>query len=118
MPGARCTSLSLTSTLLPRPRSLLMSPRRPSRVLSKNVLSFFLHQVILDAGAGSKGALLPRAVAASVAFLRNWSISRVLEAATWRSNPVFTSFYFRYLSYTLDSCHSLWHFVAGGSVLT
>ena len=59
-----------------------------------------------------------RAVVTSVAFLQNWSVSKVLEAATWSSNPVFTSFYFHDLSYMLDSCHSLGPFVAGGSVLT
>ena len=67
------------------------SPRRPSRSLSKNTLSFFLHQVILDAGAMDEGASLPwahsvLAVAALAAFLRNWSVSKVLKAATWKSN--------------------------------
>ena len=113
------TYLSLTSSISPRPRSLLVSPRRPSRSLSKNTLSFFIRQVILDAGAVEKGALPPcahsiRAVTTSAAFLRNWSISQVLEALTWRSNTVFTSFYFRDISYSLDSCHSLGPFVAGG----
>ena len=87
-----------------------MSPWRPSHALS-NALSFFLLLVILDDWAMDEGALLPRAhsvraVASSAAFLRNWSISKVLEAATWRSNPFFALFYFRDLSYTLDSCHS------------
>ena len=81
--------LSLTSTLLSRPWSLLISPRRPSRALSKNTLSFFLHQVILDAGAVDDGAMLPRAqsvraVAASANFLWNWSISKVIEASSLR----------------------------------
>ena len=62
---------------------------------------------ILNAGAMEEGALPPRAhsvwaVATSAAFFRNWSVSKVLEAATWRSNPVFTSFYFRNISYSLD----------------
>ena len=105
--------LSLTSTLSPRPRSLLVSPRRPSHALSKNALSFFLRQVILDVGAMDEGALLPlvhsvRDAAASGAFLRNWSVSKVLEAAIWRSNPVFASFYFLDLLYTRP-------FVAGGA---
>ena len=115
--------LVLTSTLSPHPRSLLVSSRRPSHELSKNALSFFLRQMILDAGAVDDGALLPRthsvrAVAASAAFLRNWPVFKVLEAATWRSDPVFALFYFCDLSYALDSCHSLGPFVAGGSVLS
>ena len=73
--------------------------------LLKNALSFFLRQVILDAGAVDEGALAHRthsirAVATSAAFLRNWSVSKVLEAVTWTSNPVFASFYFRDISYT------------------
>ena len=62
--------LDLTSTLSPRPRSLFVSSWRPSCLLSKNALSFFLRQVILDSGAMGKGTSLPhahsvRAVAAS-----------------------------------------------------
>ena len=50
----------------------------------------------------------------SAAFLQNWSVFKVLEAATWRSNPVFASFYFRDISFSLDSSHSLGPFVTGG----
>ena len=80
-------SLAITASIAPCPRSLLVSHRRPSHLLSKNALSFFLHQVILDAGAVEEGALPPhahsvRAVAMSATFLRNWSVSKVLEAAT------------------------------------
>ena len=77
-------------------------------MLLKNALSFFLRQVILDAGAVDDGALFPHAHSVRVvaAFLQNWSVHKVLEDATWRLNPVFTLFYFCDLSYTLDSCHS------------
>ena len=114
--------LGLTLTLSPRPRSLLVLPRSPSSALLKNALSFFLCQVILDAGAVDEGSSLPwahsvHAVAALAAFLPNWSVSKVLEAATWRSNPVFTSFYLHDLLYSLDDCRSLGPFVAAGSVL-
>ena len=30
-----------------------------------------------------------RGVSTSAAFLQNWSVSKVLEAATWKSNSVF-----------------------------
>ena len=74
--------------------------------------------MILDAGAMEVGILPPqahsvRAVATSTAFLRNWSVSKVLEAGTWRSNPVFASFYFLNISYSLDSCRLLGPFVGG-----
>ena len=88
--------LDTTASLSPRPRSLCVSAKCPSRSLSKNALSYFL-QVISSAGALSGDtARLPRThsirgVAAS-AFLQNWLVSKVLEATTWRSNPVFASF--------------------------
>ena len=39
--------ISRTASLSPRPRSIFVSPRSPSRPLSKNALSFFLHEVNL-----------------------------------------------------------------------
>ena len=46
-------------------------------------MSFFLQQVIVDAGAMEEGALPPmahsvRTVATSADFLRNWLVSKVL----------------------------------------
>ena len=101
-----CTYLTLMSSILPHPHSHFVS-----HPLSKNALSFFMRQVIIDADAFWEDAA-PRAhsvcgMATSAAFLRNWSVSKVLEAATWRSNPVFASFYFRNLSFSLDGCSSL-----------
>ena len=115
--------LDLTSALSPCPRSLFVSPRHPSRTLSKNALLFFICQVILNAGAVSEGASLPHAhsvhgVATSAAFLHNWSVSKLLEAATWRSSTVFAAFYFRDLSYSLGDCHPLGPFVMTGSVVS
>ena len=68
----------------------------------------FRPPVIVDAGASIEGLLPPhahsvRGVAASAAFLHNWSISKVLEAATWRSNPIFASFYFRLDLLSMDA---------------
>ena len=45
--------LSRTSSLTPRPRTLFVSPRSPSRSLSKNALSFFLRDVISRAYSSS-----------------------------------------------------------------
>ena len=109
--------LDLTSALSPRPHSSFESPRAPSRAPS-----LFLHQVIVETDALWEGSS-PRAhsicgVVISAAFLRNWSVSKVFEAATWRSLPVFASFYFRDLTFTLDGCNSLSPFVAAGSFLT
>ena len=114
--------LDLAKDLSPRPRALFVSPHRPLRPISKNEFSFFIRTVIMDAGASSEGLSPPRAhsvrdVATLAAFLNNWSIYKVLAVATWRSNPVFTAFYYRDLSFSLGRCHSLGPFVTVGSVL-
>ena len=111
-----------TSFVLVRAASLFVSPRSPSRSISKNAVSYFLREVISEAGAVRQdvAALLRahsvRGVATSVSFLRNWSISKVLEAATWRSNSVFSSFYFRDISYVFQGLRFLGQFVTAGNV--
>ena len=112
---------------LPRARSLspgrhrlFVSPRRPTRHLSKNAMSFFLREVISAAGAtrpqvGSLRAHEVRSVSTSVAFHRNWSVSSVLESATWASSSVFSSFYLRDIQHEYDGLLSLGPFVAAGS---
>ena len=93
-----------TRSVVVRASSLFVSPRSPSCLISKNAVSYFLREVISEAGAVRAGVAAPlrahsvRGVATSVSFLQNWSISKVLEAATWRSNSVFASFYFRDIS--------------------
>ena len=72
--------------------TLFVSPHSPSRVISKNAVSFFLREVISKAGAvrGDEGPPLRahsiRGMSTSAVFLQNWSVSKVLEAATWKSN--------------------------------
>ena len=110
-----------TLSLSPRPHSLFVSPSNPSRSLSTNALLFFLRRVILGSGSVVDSSM-PRAhsirgVATSAAFIRNWSVSKVLEASTWRSNPVFASLYLKDLAFAMDGFSSLGPFVAAGSVL-
>ena len=112
---------------LPRARSLspgrhclFVSPRRPSRAMSKNAVSFFLREVISAAGAarphvGPLRAHDVRCVSTSVAFHRNWSVSSVLESATWASSSVFSSFYLRDIQHEFDGLLSLGPFVAAGT---
>ena len=93
--------LDRTSSLSPRPQSLFASPSTPLRPLSKNTLSFSLRRFILDAGAVADSSA-PRThsvlgVATLAAFMRNWAVSKVLEAASWRSNPVFVSLFERFV---------------------
>ena len=83
--------LTRTSSLASRPRSLFVSPRSPSRSLSKNAISFFLRDVISRAYSSSSSstssgpsasASTPsssrahsvRVVATSWAFARNASV--------------------------------------------
>ena len=115
--------LDLTKKIPARASSLFISPKRPTRPLSKNAISFFLRETISGAGAlrVSEGRLLRahsiRGVSTSVAFFKNCSVSKVLEAATWRSNSIFASFYLKDIQYVFDNCKSLGPVVAAGTVL-
>ena len=107
-------------SLSPGRHRLFVSPRRPTRPLSKNAVSFFLREVISAAGAarpqvGPLRAHEVRSVSTSVAFHRNWSVSSVLESATWASSLVFSSFYLRDIQHEFDGLLSLGPFVAAGS---
>ena len=107
-------------SLSPCRHRLFVSPRRHSRAMSKNAVSFFLREVISAAGAarpqvGSLRAHEVRSVSTSVAFHCNWSVSSVLESATWASSSVFSSFYLRDIQHEYDGLLSLGPFVAAGS---
>ena len=125
--------LSRTSSISPRPRTLFVSPRSPSRSLSKNALSFFLRDVITCAysspsassAAGLSSSSSPstvrahsiRGIAASWAFSRNAPLSSVLAAATWSSSSVFTSFYLRDVQFSSSHGFGLGPVVAAGNVI-
>ena len=92
--------LRRTSSVVVRASSLFVSPRSSSRPISKNAVSYYLREVISEAGAVRQDVAAPlrahsvRGIATSVSFLRNWSISKVLEAATWRLNSSVRFFLF------------------------
>ena len=98
-----------------------LCPQVLLRAPCPRTLSFFLRHVILDsstvADSSNPCAHSVEGVATSAAFLHNWSVSRVLEDASWRSKPVSASFYLKDLSFCMDGCSSLGPFVAAGSVL-
>ena len=109
-----------TNSLSPLRHRLFVSPHRPPHAMSKIAVSFFLREVIHAAGAsrpevGSVRAHEVRSVSTSVAFHRNWSVSSVLESATWSSSSVFSSFYLRDIQHEFDGMLSLGPFVAAGS---
>ena len=79
--------LRRTSGFVNRSCRLFVSPRRPSRAMLKNGISYLLREVIVHSGASSEDGVAPRAhsihgIATSSAFFKNWSISNVLEAAS------------------------------------
>ena len=99
-----------------RPRHLFVSPHTPSRAMSKNGISYFLREVIHEAGASRKvdvpvHAHSVRGIATSTALHKNWSISSVLDAASWRSNSVFASYYLRDLHFEYEDLRSLGPFL-------
>ena len=108
-----------TSHFVNRPRRLFVSSRSPSRAMLKNGISYLLREVIVHSGASSNDVAAPKAhsirgIATSSAFCKNWSLSSVLEAASWRSNTVFTSFYLQHVQYIFEDVRSLGPFVAAG----
>ena len=89
-----------TSRFVNRPRRLFVSSCSSCRAMSNNGFSYLLREVIVRSGASSNGVAAPNAhsicgIATSSAFFRNWSLASVLEASSWRSNTVFTSFYLK-----------------------
>ena len=104
--------LDRMASFSPLPCRLFLSPRRPTRALSKNAVSFFLREVIHEAEAGRPEvgpvrAHSIRGVSTLAAFDHNWLVASVLESATWRSNSVFVSFYVRDLQHEFDGISSL-----------
>ena len=91
--------------------------------MSKNAVPYFLREVISGARAvrGDEGPPLRAhsilSVSTSALFLQNWSISKVLEAASWRSNSVFANFYFKDIWYIFQGIQSHGPFITAGSVV-
>ena len=87
--------------------------------MSKNGILYFLRVVICEAGASREVGVPVRAyntreISTSTAFCKNWSVSSVLTAASWRSNLLFTAFYLRDLQFEYEGLRSLGLFVAAG----
>ena len=114
-----------TSASSTRPRNLFVSPRCPWKAISKNAISFFIREVIREAESSlsdpgpsaRQGAHSVRGMATSTAFLNNLSISKVLEAATWRSPLVFTTFYLKDVQFSSPSGFSLGPCVTANAVV-
>ena len=103
------------------PFRLFVSPSDPTRLMSKNAMSFFLRQLITESGAVSS-SVPPRAhdirgIATSLNYYSNLSISAVKEAATWKSNRVFAMRYLKDMSTTGSRLRGMGPLIAAGSAV-
>ena len=103
------------------PNRLFVSPSDPKRSMSKNAMSFFLHQLITESGAVSS-SVPPRAhdirgIATSLNYYSNLSLSAISEAATWRSKRVFAMRYLKDMSATRSRLKDKGPLIAAGSAV-
>ena len=89
--------------------------------MSKNAMSFYLRQLIIDSGAVSTSRP-PRAhdirgIATSLNYYSNLSLSSLMQVATWRSNRVFASRYLKEVSATQDNIQQFGLLVIAGDRL-
>ena len=106
-----------TKTISPRPRSLFVSPRLRSRAITKNAISFFLRETIVQAGSLSTDQCRAhdvRGISTSASFWTNWPLDKILEAASWKSANVFTKHYLRDMESTAEDCKSVGPFITAG----
>ena len=105
---------------------LFVSLRDPSRPLAKNSISAFLRKVIIRAHRDCREEELAalrvkahelRAVATSLRFKKNLVLQEVMEAAVWRCNSTFVSFYLRDISHEFLDVSSLGPVVAAQAVV-
>ena len=115
--------ISRTADIQSRPSSLFLSPKNPSKSISKNAISFFIRELITQSGAvGTFEGPGPRAhsvrsVATSLAFANNCSVSRILDTACWKSSSVFASYYLRDISHQSGEVRRIGPCVAAGQVI-
>ena len=86
-------------------------------------MSFFLREVVLgadsvceSAGPSVRAHSICRGSTSAV-FMQNWSVSMVLEVASWRSTKVFASFYLPDVQYNFEGLCSLGLIVVAGSII-
>ena len=98
------TYLERTKSIPDRPRNLFVAPSNPEQPISKNACSWFLRQTIKMAYEKATDETMAlarvkahdiRAVASSILFNINHSITEVLDLGIWRSNTVFASYSLR-----------------------
>ena len=103
------------------PPRLFVSPKNPKRSMSKNAMSFYLRQLIVDSGAVSS-TRPPRAhdirgIATSLNYYSNLSLTSLMQVATWKSKRVFASRYLKEVSATQDNIQQFGPLVVAGDRL-
>ena len=85
--------------------------------MTKNAISFFLRETIVQAGALAHDQCKAhdvRAISASASFWSNWSLTKVLEATSWKSNNVFADCYLKDVMLKFDNHMSFGLFTTAG----
>ena len=94
--------------------------------MKKNAISYTLRFLIKEAHErqppedyprGDIRAHSVRAVATSLSFMKNRSVSQVMEAATWRGNNTFSAFYHKDVQRIYEHCRALGPIVVGNTVI-
>ena len=118
--------LDRTGSFATRPRELFVQIKDKFKPMKKNTISFTIRRLIKDAHEleppvdyprGDIRAHSVRAVATSLNFMKNRSIADVMEAATWRGNNTFSSFYHKDVQRIYEHCRSLGPIVVGNTVI-
>ena len=109
--------LKITKTARPVcSRLFVSSHKNVKKAISKNTISYWIRQVINDAYKHSQERDLSqvqvkahevRAVATSLLFKKNSSIKEVMDAASWRCQSTFSSFYLRDVTHQSLDLHTL-----------
>ena len=102
--------LQRSKVVSPRPRSLFISPRVRSKAITKNAISFFLRETIVQAGSLSPDQCRAhdvRGISTSASFWTNWPLNKILEAASWKSANVFTKHYLKDMESAAEECRSV-----------
>ena len=106
--------------------SLWCSVKTPSRPLSKNAISYFLRELIRESHSNLQEDGMAsckvraheiRAVATSLAFRHNMSLSNILKATFWKCRSVFASHYLKEVETTFNNCSTLGSLSVAGMVL-
>ena len=103
------------------PSRLFVSPRNLERAMSMDAISFYLRQLITDSGAVSSSrpprAHNIRGNATSLNYYSNFSLSHLMQVATWKSNRVFASRYLKEVSAAQDDIRRFGPLVIAGDRL-